>query len=304
MSGNQLKPLPTDHSFKGLFDPITQYDYLSQAVDCAFDFRATEFRAVNAWWLAELSMLVYVRDESFVQAVLARSGLTLVHYHQQDDTNTQYFLAANDDFAVLVFRGTEVAERRDIVTDIKVARVAAGKTGKVHKGFKEALDSVWRELEARLSSLSDDLPIWFTGHSLGAALATLAAERFDRTRAVYTFGSPRVGDQAFRDHYPVKAYRFRNNNDIVTRVPPRGFYAHVGEIRYIDHRGRIRAKIGFWKRLRDRFAGRRAHLAKVFSSWKAGSVDQIPFAELVDHAPIFYVVHVWNDYQRSLGGEP
>ncbi|MGI9235130.1 MAG: lipase family protein [Woeseiaceae bacterium] len=299
MSNGQQKPLPQDQSFESLFAPNKRYEYLSDASSHPFDFRSSEFRMVNAWWLAELSMLVYVRDESYVRQVLAGSGLTLEHFHQQDDTSTQYLLAANDSYAVVAFRGTEVAETDDIATDIKIPLVASDKVGRVHKGFKAALDSVWLDLNSRLSSLSDNRFVWFTGHSLGAALATLAADRFDKTQGVYTFGSPRAGDKTFRDSYKPNAYRFRNNNDIVTRVPPRGMYAHVGEVRYIDHTGRIHSDFGVWKRLRDRMAGRRSHLTNLKSRWQAGSVHDIPVDELVDHAPIYYVVNVWNDYQRT-----
>lgn len=299
MSDWRLKPLPEDQSFDGLFAPNTEYEYLSGAKNHPFDFRTGEFRRVNAWWLAELSMLVYVRDESFIRRVLTDSGLTLEHFHQQDDTSTQYLLAANDSYAVVAFRGTEVSEADDMATDIKIPLVASDKAGRVHKGFKAALDSVWSDLNARLLRLSDKRRIWFTGHSLGAALATLAADRFDTTQGVYTYGSPRTGDKAFRDNYKSNAYRFRNNNDLVTRVPPRGMYAHVGEVRYIDHGGQIHSDFGVWKRLRDRMAGRRSHLINLKSRWQAGSVRGIPVDELVDHAPIYYVVNVWNDYQRA-----
>ena len=67
-----------------------------------------------------------------------------------------------------------------------------------------------------------------TGNSLGAALATLAADRYGNVQGVYTFGSPKVGNDVFKEKFIVKTYSIVNNKDIVTRVPPPGIYKHVG----------------------------------------------------------------------------
>ena len=72
-------------------------------------------------------------------------------------------------------------------------------SGNVHRGFKAALLEVWTDLENYVSNLQkDNLKIWITGHSLGAALATLAADRYGNVQGLYTYGSPRVGDQDFK----------------------------------------------------------------------------------------------------------
>jgi len=84
--------------------------------------------------------------------------------------------------------------------------------------------------------------IWVTGHSLGGGLATLFASRVlsemergkhYKLRGLYTFGSPKVGDNTFKQKFEqlatahgVTIARFRNENDIVTRVP-KLFYAHL-----------------------------------------------------------------------------
>lgn len=75
----------------------------------------------------------------------------------------------------LVFRGTE-QHIKDTITNLTLDTLPSN-TGKVeiHQGFKNALDAVWREIEAALTPLT--CPIFYTGHSLGTALATLAAAR-------------------------------------------------------------------------------------------------------------------------------
>ena len=72
----------------------------------------------------------------------------------------------------------------------------SGQGGKVHRGFKHALAEVWEEkglFEYIKSRDTSNRTIWFTGHSLGAALATLAANRYGKAQGLYTFGSPAWG---------------------------------------------------------------------------------------------------------------
>lgn len=60
-----------------------------------------------------------------------------------------------------------------------------------------------------------------TGHSLGAALATLAAT-LELSAELITIGSPRVGNDEFVQLRATRAVkRFVNCADIVTRVPPK-----------------------------------------------------------------------------------
>ena len=75
-----------------------------------------------------------------------------------------------------------------------------------------------------------------TGHSLGAALATLfamdMAANSNFPLSVYTLASPRVGDLSFHnlfDHIVPNAFRVANRLDIVPKTPPPLFYFHVGD---------------------------------------------------------------------------
>lgn len=81
--------------------------------------------------------------------------------------------------------------------------------------------------------------LFFTGHSLGGALALIAAERAARDPAVnaratgvYVFGCPRAGGDAFFNSYtPLfgdSTFRLVHGSDIVATVPPAGLFRHVG----------------------------------------------------------------------------
>lgn len=103
--------------------------------------------------------------------------------------------------------------------------------------------------------------LYITGHSLGAALATLMAARLAQDKvygvhAVHTFGSPRVGDAEFARAYEAAlghcTFRVVNGEDLVTRVPPGALhYEHVGQVVYFDTDGRMHLDASFWDRFLD-----------------------------------------------------
>jgi len=201
---------------------------------------------------------------------------------------------------------------KDVYADARFALAGSGRAGAVHSGFKDALDAVYPRLAARLDALRAEKPtrpVFFTGHSLGAALATLGADRFGGVRALYTFGSPLVGDEAFARGFRVPAYRIVNNNDVVARVPPIGpaagppptvrRYVHVGDLRYIDHQGQLHHEPSLWAELSDRWQGVLAGLHDRAADFWAGGRLEVPFDHFTDHAPLYYALHLWNAYVES-----
>ncbi|MEL6186806.1 MAG: lipase family protein, partial [Myxococcota bacterium] len=111
---------------------------------------------------------------------------------------------------VLAFRGTEVTNFIDLLTDALVEPHPWPRGGAdewVHRGFFLSLDVLWPELSEELSRKQGYLV--FTGHSLGGALAVLAGRRScddelqgPELGGVYTFGQPMVGGEAFVRAWP------------------------------------------------------------------------------------------------------
>ena len=168
-----------------------------------------------------------------------------------DKDGTQVFCWKDDKVACVAFRGTEPSSWSDIKADLKIRRVKCP-TGFVHRGFRDALNEVWEDVSAWLSKVKCE-HVFFTGHSLGGALATLGASRWNtETTHLYTFGSPRVGGKKFVQSFKTKErYRYRNNNDIVTRVPFEILgYKHVsgegGNFIYFDIDGNVATKYSRW----------------------------------------------------------
>ena len=133
----------------------------------------------NAYWLANSARLAYETDEAKLLATIESWGMRGHYFESGKDikANTQGFIAADDNAVIVAFRGTEPTRPADIITDLRFNLVDAGDNGKgkIHQGFKDAIEVVWQEVEERLVEMgSNRQPVWFAGHSLGGALAVLA----------------------------------------------------------------------------------------------------------------------------------
>lgn len=232
-----------------------------------------------AWVLASMSHLAYDRFEEGGKAKalllkkLEGGGFKWISGFNSTETDTQAFLVVKDDnsYAVLAFRGTEVTKLTDIKTDAKASMISLVE-GRVHKGFIDAYKSVQVEIEKNVATLNG-IPLYITGHSLGAALATVATQFLeghpvfsDQLAACYTYGSPRVGNDQFDRDLKSAIYRVVNTTDIVTIVPLLAMgYTHIGDVRFLLRtKGEFKRGIPILGRIRF-FLG--AGLLKLFMPW-------------------------------------
>ncbi|MFJ8673159.1 lipase family protein [Streptomyces sp. NPDC093589] len=241
----------------------------------ALDHHATGYSLGHAYWLARASELAY-QNEDAVQRQAREWGFDRVRHHRTTFQppfplqDTQAYTMAGDSMIITAFRGTQPVEIRDWLSDITTPPwPGPGEKGYVHYGFAEALQSVFPAVKEALSEFRDnEQTVWFTGHSLGGALAMLAGSRlyFEDPKlladGIYTFGQPRTCDRelaaAHNSAFTDRMYRFVNNNDVVTQVPPEPVFHHVEAIRYIDSGGRIHESMPLLGNLADRTKGRTA----------------------------------------------
>lgn len=201
----------------------------------------------TGWIMAACSALAYVRaEDGDAKAQELRdslSGLRLNLVTTFNREGTHGYLARNNRFAALAFRGTE-KDWQNILTDLRINFYRDKKTGaKIASGFSEAYALIASDVNKAIAQLEPDLPLYITGHSLGGALAAVASMRIypaDRIAACYTFGCPRVGDGEFVLRlWKVPVYRLVHAADIVTRVPFAFGYRHAGDFRYIRRSGKL-----------------------------------------------------------------
>ncbi|CAI4224361.1 unnamed protein product [Auanema sp. JU1783] len=156
---------------------------------------------------------------------------------------------------VVSFRGTDrflqlITESNQAIFKDKIVWPAGGK---VSKYFYDAFMDVWTKgMKDDFLSLKNANPtyqVWVTGHSLGGAMASLAASYIVTSGMVpaskvhlYTFGQPRTGDKDWSSAHDgqnmVATYRVTHWRDVVPHVPPEhleGYRHHKFEAFYKSH---------------------------------------------------------------------
>lgn len=203
-----------------------------------FDPDTQSFSLNDAWWLSNFSHLAYFEDKA-IEHHLHRVGFELSDIFSKNGSFA--FIAISGASAVLSFRGTAIHERENIMNDIDLSLVPISDNISVHKGFLRSLDQIWPEIEVALNQLKKrKINIWYTGHSLGAAMATIATSRLKAT-ATYGFGSPRVGNKSFCESVKNQnIYNMVNCCDAVTILPPEILgYKEAGETVFITSKSRL-----------------------------------------------------------------
>lgn len=237
---------------------------------------------------AEIAKLAYY-PEDCVSELAATIGFQQTEYFEND--GAQAYILSHPYDSVVACRGTEPGQWNDLKADVKVLSVLAESVGRVHCGFKREVDDLWPRIESAL--IDNTKTLWFTGHSLGGAMATICAGRCTLSeipsipQGLFTFGSPRVGSHRYINYVRLNHYRWVNNNDIVCRVPPPWLgYRHNGRELYLNAFGRLR-KYRPWRRMRDRLHG----------LWMA--VRKWEFDYLADHSMNRYIEYI----QRAIEDE-
>ena len=262
-----------------------------------------EYSPANALLLAELSRWVYNADKEDIRTHPAEiphhnpylhiAKLEEVQLFALDSAQASIVRTLDKSCHILVFRGT--SKMQDWMANLSASAKRWGTQGMVHQGFMESFTPLWEQLEPVLKKI--DTPILYTGHSLGAAHATLAASLLPPT-VLYTYGSPRVGDEEFASRLKdVQAFRIVNGQDIVPALPVAGkplHYVHVGQL---VHFGRsLRWKL-YRLMINIRYAFRKKKFVTEIFPKLENPFYPPPF--LLDHAPYFYVRRLIHKYRHT-----
>ena len=203
-----------------------------------------EFTLGNAQAMMWMSQLAYETDEGEaekgekIKKILPRLGLNFLDFGANELVSgllrrkACFIVATRNDATFVAFAGTDPLKLQDVITDLNAEVTPNG----LHQGFADAAGAVQSRVEDAIRRGGAGKPLFFTGHSLGGALAMISAMRTRdahlQITAVYTFGGARAGDRQFFDSYGanlrVCTFRLVHGKDIVASVPPslsNGFFS-------------------------------------------------------------------------------
>lgn len=227
----------------------------------------TSFDRDNSKFLAEMSKLAYTNEVN-IKAYLHDYDVTFLN---DEFTDTQGFIAIDDRIIIISFRGTTM-KIKDLVTDLRIKKTSF--VFEQHEGFYYAYHSVQQEI-LEMVEKHQEKAIFITGHSLGGACANQCAVDLEiiqgiDIKAMYSYGSPRVySDESaaiINKAMKHKLHRVVNNNDVVTRVPPRMFdYSHIGQLIYFEEDGNLHVDedLSWWELFWYRAEGHLADFMEV-----------------------------------------
>jgi predicted lipase len=138
--------------------------------------------------------------------------------------NVEVLLSSVNGTLIVAFRGTELDEARDWLADAYALpwRPTALGGPWVHRGFYRGAKAAWQELRSFLLPRRGSIVL--TGHSLGAAQATLTAALAVRegldVSGLYLFASPHCGSKSLASLLSrVPAWHHFHSDDVVPNLP-------------------------------------------------------------------------------------
>lgn len=208
---------------------------------------ACTYSETEAIQFAALSTAAYCSSEGWTcgEACSAVPDMRSVRRIDNDELDAHAYVGRLGEACVVAFRGTDSLSGwgQDLASVLLTEFPGCSHQGepcRVGSGFLQNYQAIAEAIRTQLSAIgcsAGSTPLYVTGHSLGAALATLAM--FDLNRLgynvakAYTFGQPRVGDAAFAAAFheamaSTPVHRVSRADDPVVYLPARDPFHHVG----------------------------------------------------------------------------
>ncbi|OMO76292.1 Lipase, class 3 [Corchorus capsularis] len=281
------RELSGENNWEGLLDPldndlrkyIIHYGERTQAVIDAFNGeKASKWAGFSRYSMDDFFSKVGLEISNpykykITKFFYARSEIQILDWFSAGESNWMGYVAVATDEgkAVLGRRDILIAWRGtmrnlELVNDLQADLVSIedifgdiNEDSKVHHGWHSIYtakdsESIYNKTSAR-EQANEEISITLTGHSLGAAVATLSAVDIvangynkpttkpdkDCLVTAFVFASPRVGDSRFKELFSklknLHVLRIKDDTDVVPNLPlplPLFQYTHVGEELLID----------------------------------------------------------------------
>ncbi|KAJ0416363.1 Alpha/Beta hydrolase protein [Aspergillus carlsbadensis] len=171
--------------------------------------------------------------------VQAADTTTLSEFYEECEYgDVAGFVAADTTNSLIVvsFRGSRTIDTWIANLDFGKDSIDLCSGCEVHGGFWRSWEVVADDITSGIESALATYPgytVVFTGHSFGAAVATLGAAQLRNAGyaiELYPYGSPRVGNEELVQYITNQGstYRVTHTNDIVPRLPPMLFgFSHT-----------------------------------------------------------------------------
>lgn len=293
--------IPGIFNISHIFPPYREYHWFDNLERLNIDLNNQQFSDEKAWFFSELSTLIYDNEAFNRKTLTNKLKITDNDIHWFYSQGNEAILINYQQTQIVVFQGTHFPRlsftnfasltrtaENILVDDLVIAPIEQTVTNnnhsdsvKLHQGFVKALgkdddhDSLWQQINRQLDK---DKPLWLAGHSLGGAMATIAAmKNAQQVAGLYTYGTPCVGDSKAKQwqqrQLANKFFRYVNGSDIVCHIMTqpkfrRHFYhyEHAGELKSLN----IQGNLGPF------------HLIE-------GLIDTVGLS-FIDHSPIYYSI--------------
>jgi triacylglycerol lipase len=228
------------------FDPAFALNFMLPFAEAAYDVAAGQTPLMPPGYVVKSTIVADAQQTAQVMATIPLPHQRMVRAMVANNP-IMGFVGRNDatQTVIVSFRGTETPE--DWLKDLDTLAVPfpdIPASGLVHQGFDAVYQTIRDSVIAGVDSAKvNATSMWITGHSLGGAIALLAAIDFGKNAVpplvsqLYTFAGPRVGDDTYKNLFdttiPV-CYRVVNRWDIVPQLPPPPVFIHAGQEVDID----------------------------------------------------------------------
>lgn len=194
-----------------------------------------KFNSKFALTLARLSSIAYESDDKRLKLIERKEICVKYLKNFGKENDVRGFILETPWCGIVVFQGTKIQDWKTVEDDLKFWH-SRWKHMRFAAGFYDAYRKLVPDFGDYVNTCKK--PLYITGHSLGGAIAIIAAMNTKNAAACYTFGSPRVCDiTGLRTENKLPIFRVVHEDDIVPSLPLIIMgYVSGGELFYLTGR--------------------------------------------------------------------